>query len=165
MPDHEILEVDVLFVGAGPAGLGGAIRLAQLAKAAGTALNITVIEKAKEIGAHSCSGAVMDPKSLRELIPDFEAQGAPIESPVEDDLVWFLTESEGVHLPFLPPSLRQDGNVIISLGQMVRWLGKPGKTRWSRAAAWWASGRATRGSTDTGRRRPISRPGSISRRR
>ncbi|HLF93857.1 MAG TPA: electron-transfer flavoprotein:ubiquinone oxidoreductase, partial [Planctomycetota bacterium] len=124
MPDHEILEVDVLFVGAGPAGLGGAIRLAQLAKAAGTALNITVIEKAKEIGAHSCSGAVMDPKSLRELIPDFEAQGAPIESPVEDDLVWFLTESEGVHLPFLPPSLRQDGNVIISLGQMVRWLGK-----------------------------------------
>ncbi len=124
MSDHEILEVDVLFVGAGPAGLGGAIRLAQLAKLAGATLNITVIEKAKEIGAHSCSGAVMDPKSLRELIPDFEAQGAPIESPVEDDLVWFLTESEGVHLPFLPPSLRQHGNVIVSLGQMVRWLGK-----------------------------------------
>ena len=70
MSDHEVLDVDVLFVGAGPAGLGGAIRLAQLAKAAGKTLNITVIDKAKEIGAHSCSGAVMDPRSLRELIPE-----------------------------------------------------------------------------------------------
>jgi electron-transferring-flavoprotein dehydrogenase len=124
MADRETLEVDVLFVGAGPAGLGGAIRLAQLAQQAGTTLNITVIEKAKELGAHTLSGAVMDPKSLRELIPDFEAQGAPIESPVEDDLVWFMTKEEAVGLPYLPPSLRQHGNVIISLGQMVRWLGK-----------------------------------------
>src|SRR5947207_8967552 len=80
MPDREILEVDVLFVGAGPAGLAGAIRLAQLAKAAEKTLNITVIEKAKEVGAHTCSGAVMDPRAIRELIPDFEAQGAPLES-------------------------------------------------------------------------------------
>jgi electron-transferring-flavoprotein dehydrogenase len=124
MADRETLEVDVLFVGAGPAGLAGAIRLSQLAKAAGATLNITVIEKAKEVGAHTCSGAVMNPKSLRELIPDFESQGAPIESPVEEDFVWFLTEQEGVQLPFLPPSLRQHGNLIIALGQMVRWLGK-----------------------------------------
>jgi len=124
MPDREILEVDALFVGAGPAGLAGAIRLAQLAKAAGKALNITVIDKAKEVGAHTCSGAVMDPRALRELIPDFEAQGAPIESPVVEDLVWFMTRDEGVGLPYLPPSLRQHGNLIISLGQMVRWLAR-----------------------------------------
>jgi electron-transferring-flavoprotein dehydrogenase len=124
MAEHEVLDVDVLFVGAGPAGLGGAIRLAQLAKASGLTLNITVIDKAKEVGAHTCSGAVMDPKSLRELIPDFEAQGAPIESPVEDDLMFFMTESEAVEVPFLPPSLRQHGNLIISLGQLVRWLAR-----------------------------------------
>jgi len=113
MAEHEILEVDVLFVGAGPAGLGGAIRLAQLAKVAGKTLNITVIDKAKEVGAHTCSGAVMDPKSLRELIPDFEAQGAPIEGPVEDDLMYFLLKEEAVQVPFLPPSLQQHGNLII----------------------------------------------------
>jgi len=124
MADHEILETDILFVGAGPAGLGGAIRLAQLAKSGGKTLNITVIEKAKEVGAHTCSGAVMDPKSLRELLPDFEAQGAPIESPVEEDLMYFMTQDEAVQVPFLPPSLRQHGNLIISLGQLVRWLGK-----------------------------------------
>ncbi|HYF00367.1 MAG TPA: electron transfer flavoprotein-ubiquinone oxidoreductase [Planctomycetota bacterium] len=124
MPDRETLEVDVLFVGAGPAGLGGALRLAQLAKAAGQSLNITVIDKAREVGAHICSGAVMDPKALRELIPDFQEKGAPLESPVEEDHVWFLTEKEAVALPYLPPSLRQHGNFIISLGQMVRWLAK-----------------------------------------
>lgn len=124
MADHEILDVDVLFVGAGPAGLGGAIRLAQLAKEAGKTLNITVIDKAREIGAHTCSGAVMDPKSLRELFPDFEARGAPIESAVEDDLMYFMTREEAVQVPFLPPSLRQDGNMILSLGQLVRWMAK-----------------------------------------
>jgi electron-transferring-flavoprotein dehydrogenase len=124
MADHEVLEVDVLFVGAGPAGLGGAIRLAQLAKAGGKTLNITVIEKAKEVGAHTVSGAVMDPKSLRELIPDFEAQGAPIESPVEEDLMYLLLKEEAVQVPFLPPSLQQHGNLIVALGQLVRWLGK-----------------------------------------
>ncbi len=124
MADREALEVDVLFVGAGPAGLGGAIRLAQLAKEAGASLNIAVIEKAKEVGAHTCSGAVMDPKALRELMPDFASKGFPIEAPVGDDLVWFMTQEEAVGLPYLPPSLRQHGNVIISLGQAVRWLGK-----------------------------------------
>ncbi len=124
MPERETLSVDVLIVGAGPAGLGAAIRLAELGKAAGRPLEIAVIEKAKEVGAHTCSGAVMDPKALRELVPDFEAQGAPIEGPVEEDLVWFLTENECAPLGFLPPSLRQHGNVILSLSQLVRWLGK-----------------------------------------
>jgi electron-transferring-flavoprotein dehydrogenase len=124
MGDRETLELDVLFVGAGPAGLGGAIRLARLAKDAGTALNIAVVEKAREIGAHTCSGAVMDPKAIRELFPDFDAQGFPIEAPVGEDLVWFMTREEAVGLPYLPPSLRQHGNVIVSLGQVVRWLGK-----------------------------------------
>jgi electron-transferring-flavoprotein dehydrogenase len=124
MPERETMPVDVLIVGAGPAGLGAAIRLAQLSKAAGRPVEIAVIDKAKEVGVHTLSGAVMDPKSLRELIPDFEAQGAPIESPVEDDQVWFMTESECAPLGFLPPSLRQHGNLIISLGQLVRWLGR-----------------------------------------
>ncbi|HEX7896170.1 MAG TPA: electron transfer flavoprotein-ubiquinone oxidoreductase [Planctomycetota bacterium] len=124
MPERETLPVDVLIVGAGPAGLGAAIRLAQLSKEAGRPVEIAVIDKAKELGAHTCSGAVMDPKALRELIPGFEAEGAPIESGVEDDQVWFLTETECAPLGFLPPSLRQHGNLIISLGQLVRWLGK-----------------------------------------
>jgi electron-transferring-flavoprotein dehydrogenase len=123
MAEREVLEVDVLFVGAGPAGLGGAIRCAQLAKAAGTSLNVAVVDKAREIGAHACSGAVMDPKSLRELIPDFESR-APLEGPVEDDLVWLLTETECAPLGFLPPSLRQHGNFIVSLGRLTRWLAK-----------------------------------------
>src|SRR5205085_412365 len=83
-------------VGAGPAGLGGAIRLAQRAKAAGKTLNITVIEKDKEVGAHTCSGAVMDPKALRELLPDVVAQGAPIEGPFEDDLMYLLLKEEAI---------------------------------------------------------------------
>ncbi len=124
MPDRETLEVDVLFVGAGPAGLGGAIRLAQLAKASGKTLSICLIEKAREIGAHSCSGAVMDPRALRELLPDFEARGAPVESPVGEDFVWFMTPDDALLLPFTPPSLRNEGNLIIALGQMTRWLAK-----------------------------------------
>ncbi|HXG62768.1 MAG TPA: electron transfer flavoprotein-ubiquinone oxidoreductase [Planctomycetota bacterium] len=124
MAEREVLEVDVLFVGAGPAGLGGAIRLAQLAKASGRAVNIAVLDKAREIGAHTLSGAVMDPKSLRELFPDFESQGAPIESPVEEDYVWFLTRDECAALPFTPPSLRNHGHLIVSLAQLVRWLGR-----------------------------------------
>ncbi len=124
MPERETLEADVLIVGAGPAGLAAAIHLARRSKAAGNALNITVIDKAREAGAHSCSGAVMDPKALRELFPDFEARGAPIESPVEEDFLLFLTEQEAVQVPFLPPSLRQHGNLIVALGQLVRWLSK-----------------------------------------
>ena len=124
MSEREVLEVDVLFVGAGPAGLAGAIRLAQLAREAGRAVNVAVLDKAREVGAHTLSGAVMDPKSLRELLPDFEARGAPIESPVEEDFVWFLTREDCAALPFTPPSLRNHGHLIVSLAQLVRWLGR-----------------------------------------
>lgn len=88
---RDVLEVDVLFVGAGPASLAGAIRLGQLAKAAGRELEILVIEKAAEIGNHGISGAVMDPRAITELLPDWLAS-APIESPVTSDELWFLTE-------------------------------------------------------------------------
>ena len=124
MSEREVLAVDALFVGAGPAGLGGAIRLAQLAKEAGKTLSIAVVEKAREVGAHACSGAVMEPKALRELIPEFEAEGAPIESSVEDDAIYFLTENECSILPFTPPSLRNHGKLIVSLGRLTRWLAK-----------------------------------------
>src|SRR5437867_13298356 len=92
MPDREILEVDVLIVGAGPAGLSAALRLSQLQRAAGgEPLAIAVLEKAREAGAHMLSGAVLDPSTLRDLVPDFEAKGAPLAAPVHDDRVYFLT--------------------------------------------------------------------------
>src|SRR4051812_44084458 len=88
----EALEVDVLIVGAGPAGLAAALRLAQLQKAAaGEPLAIAVIEKAREAGAHMLSGAVLDPSTLADLVPDFRTKGAPLAAPVTEDRVYFLT--------------------------------------------------------------------------
>ncbi len=130
--ERETLETDVVIVGAGPAGLSCALRLAQLFEhhkahlSAGPALspeNIYVLEKAAEIGAHCLSGAVLDPRSLRELIPDFEATGAPIESPVTNDAVYFLTGSGQWRLPVVPPFLRNHGNYIVSLNRLTKWLG------------------------------------------
>src|SRR5213079_2746097 len=101
MADRETLEVDVLIVGAGPAGLSAALRLSQLQKAAGgEPLSIAVLEKAREAGAHMLSGAVLDPSSLRELVPDFEARGAPLAAPVHEDRVYFLTPKGQIKFPF-----------------------------------------------------------------
>jgi electron-transferring-flavoprotein dehydrogenase len=117
------LEVDVLFVGAGPASLAGAIRLGQLAKAAGRELEILVIEKAAEIGNHGISGAVMDPRGITELLPDWLAS-APIESPVTSDELWFLTEGGKIKAPFTPPPLNNHGKYVASLQKMSKWLGE-----------------------------------------
>jgi electron-transferring-flavoprotein dehydrogenase len=121
--ERETLEVDVLIVGGGPAGLSAALRLAQLQKQqGGEPLSIAVLEKAREAGAHSLSGAVLDPSTLSELIPDFEAKGAPLLSPVRRDNVYMLSERAKLRLPIVPPPLRNHGNYLISLNQFVQWL-------------------------------------------
>jgi len=127
--------MDVLLVGAGPANLACALELTKLiaahnerAKQSGSKqldeLNIAVIEKAAEIGAHQLSGAVLDPISLRELIPDFEKEGAPLEAPVGEEQVYFLSEHGKIALPILPPPLRNHGNFVVSLNKLTRWLGE-----------------------------------------
>ena len=133
--EREILEMDVLLVGAGPANLACALQLSKLiaahnerAKQTGSKpldeINIAVIEKASEIGAHQLSGAILDPISLRELIPDFENEGAPFEAPVGEEHVYFLSERGKIPLPILPPPLRNHGNYVVSLNKVVRWLGE-----------------------------------------
>ncbi|MSO55402.1 MAG: electron transfer flavoprotein-ubiquinone oxidoreductase [Acidobacteria bacterium] len=122
MSDREALDVDILIVGGGPAGLSAALRLGQLQKAAGTTLSVAVLEKAAEPGAHLLSGAVLDPRALAELVPDFDAKGAPLLSKVREDRIYFLTRSGKIKFPLTPPPLRNHGNYIISLQQFGKWL-------------------------------------------
>ncbi len=125
MADRETLDVDVLIVGGGPSGLSAALRLAQLQKAGGGApLSIAVLEKAREAGAHMLSGAVLDPSTLRDLIPDFEAKGAPLAAEVTHDDVYFLTKTRALRFPITPPPLTNHGHYLISLNQFVKWLGQ-----------------------------------------
>ena len=120
--DREALDVDFLIVGGGPAGLSAALRLAQLQKAAGKTFSIAVLEKAAEPGAHLLSGAVLDPRALAELVPDFESKGAPLASKVHEDRIYFLTPTGKIKFPITPPPLQNHGNYIISLQQLGRWL-------------------------------------------
>jgi electron-transferring-flavoprotein dehydrogenase len=128
--ERERLDADVLIVGAGPAGLACALHLSRLiaqqdaagAKPELSAENIYVLEKAREIGAHQLSGAVMDPRGLAELVPDWE-KTAPLESPVTDDAAFVLTSGNAWKLPITPPPLRNHGNYIVSLNKLVKWLG------------------------------------------
>ncbi|MEW5975536.1 MAG: electron transfer flavoprotein-ubiquinone oxidoreductase [Acidobacteriota bacterium] len=126
--NRESLEVDVLFVGAGPASLCGAILLRRLAEndSSGRLKDITiaVIEKGREIGSHTLSGAILDPRALRELFPDFAERGAPLGVPVEQDALYFLTARRQFRFPLIPPAFRNEGNYIISLSRLVKWLGE-----------------------------------------
>src|SRR5262245_16855102 len=123
MDQRDRLDVDVLIVGAGPAGLAAAYHLKQLAQAGGREVSIAVLEKGKEVGAHIISGAVMDPRGISELMPDWKERGAPIERPVETDWVVYLTKNRKFRFPITPPPLRNHGNYIISLNRFIRWLG------------------------------------------
>jgi electron-transferring-flavoprotein dehydrogenase len=120
------MDFDVVIVGAGPAGLAAAIRLRQLAEAAGTELSVVVLEKGSEVGAHILSGAVIDPIGLDRLIPDWRERGAPVTQEVTTDRFLYLTETRAIGLPTfaMPGFMSNHGNYIVSLGDVVRWLGE-----------------------------------------
>src|SRR5919205_279809 len=115
------MEYDVVVVGAGPSGLAAAIRLKQLAAAAGSELAVCVIEKGSEVGAHILSGAVFEPRALDELIPDWRERGAPLNTPATEDRFLYLTQTRALRLP-TPPQMHNHGNYIVSLGNLCRWL-------------------------------------------
>src|SRR5207245_1478002 len=135
--ERESLEMDVVFVGAGPANLSGALHLSRLIAKHNAAIEsgtregkslgevqIAVIEKGATVGAHILSGAVMDPRGLAELIPNFIEQGAPLESPVKEDHFLYLTKKRAIRSPINPPPLNNHGYYIVSLNRLTAWLGE-----------------------------------------
>src|SRR6201989_3216581 len=131
--DRPQMEADVVIIGGGPAGMACALRLSQLidehnANHADSPLskdNIYVLEKSREIGQHCLSGALLDPRSMRELLPGFEKE-APLDAEVTQEAVYFLTQSGKFKLPITPPPLRDHGNYVISINKFVKWLGSKG---------------------------------------
>lgn len=119
--ERESMELDVVIVGAGVAGLSAAIRLMQLAQEQGREIGVCVVEKGSEVGAHILSGAVMQPTAMNELFPDWRERGAPLNTPAGDERFYFMTEQNAIRLP-VPPQMQNHGNYIISLGNVCRWL-------------------------------------------
>jgi electron-transferring-flavoprotein dehydrogenase len=137
MVEREQIEMDVVFVGAGPANLAGALWLKKKAAEHDEfierglkqgekigELEIGIVEKGPFVGAHILSGAVMDPVAIRELMPDFINQGCPVDAAVTEDAAWYLTETKSINAPIVPPPLRNKGKYILSLSKMCEWLGE-----------------------------------------
>ncbi|MBI2312150.1 MAG: electron transfer flavoprotein-ubiquinone oxidoreductase [Betaproteobacteria bacterium] len=124
MTQRESMQYDVVIVGAGPAGLAAAIRLKQLGQEHNSEVSVCVLEKGSEVGAHILSGAVMDPRALNELIPDWKERNAPLNAPVTGDKFLFLSEGGAFQVPhfLLPSCFRNEGNYVVSLGNVCRWL-------------------------------------------
>src|SRR5579862_6094844 len=120
---RESMDFDIVIVGAGPAGLSASIRLAQLSQQHQFPLNICVIDKGEAVGSHILSGAVLEPRALHELLPDWQTKNPPVHTPVTNDRFIFLTEKKYWHLP-TPPQMRNHGNYIIRLGEFCEWLAK-----------------------------------------
>lgn len=123
-PERESMDFDVVIVGAGPAGLSSAIRLKQRAAAAGADVNVVIVEKGSEVGAHILSGAVLDPVGLDALIPDWKEKGAPIDTPVASESFKIFGPAGSASLPvfLMPPMVKNHGNYVVSMGLVCRWL-------------------------------------------